>query len=176
MSQQPQENVNLVIGNRINWEYIQGVSVLKYLDSIVKAEGSLSLQQVDKAVQALLGSIPDGYRKRDAKFSKELENCKKKRVIDNRFEWCGIKIGEKTEENQAEETYYDSEELFHVITNHLQRTGVIGKNILTEELVPSIDTFDGMEGELAEVWDEESEEDEDEPRDDKEDSEREETG
>lgn len=139
MSQNIQEQ-SILIGTKLNWEYIQGLAVIKYLESIIQPEGNQSEQQVREAALAVYGTIPDGHRKRDIKLEDDLKKIYLSKEVDNRKEWCGVKVGPPKIEH---ETVIDPTALFHVCVNHLQRTGVIGKNSMIEKIVPTPEDFEG---------------------------------
>lgn len=153
MSQQDFLTQPIVIGDKIQWRYIQATAVLKYLDAIVQPEGNQSEQQVREAVLALFGTVPDGHRKRDKRLDEEMKTVWNEVDVDDRPTWCGKRIGEP---KSHKEKQLDPTKLFHVCVNHLQRTGAIGKDIMTEKIVPTPEDFENPDVDEEEEESEES--------------------
>ncbi len=133
---------SLILGDRINWPFILGTSVLNFFNSVVKMEGEQSEQEVREAAITMYNSIPSQWVKADDQFRAELKEAIKEREVDARREWCGKKIGKlKTKQ----EEYIDPYKLYHSCVNVFQRRGLLSKTIFTEKIVPEPADFEGQE-------------------------------
>ena len=130
---------NLMLGDRINWPYILGVGVLKFLEATVKVEGEQSEQEIREAAKVLQTLIPDIWVKVDKKYHEEVEAASEKQKVDVRKEWCGRKIGEPKFEEQK---IVDGYKLAHACVNVYQRRGLLSKTIFTEKIVPQPEDFE----------------------------------
>ena len=130
MSQtKPFEEQGLTLGDRINWPFILGTSILNLYSSIVKVEGEQSEQEVREAVLAVFNSIPTSWIKSDPQFKKDLEECFDPVEIDDRKEWCGRKVGQP---KIRKEDRINPWRLYHACVDVLQRRSLLSKPVFKE--------------------------------------------
>jgi len=138
-NQETSDEETLTLGGRINWTYILGRATLKYLETIVKAEGLQSEQEIREAALVMSTLIPDAWIKADKKYSDDKEKAIEKRQVDVRKEWCGQKIGEPKFET---EEVVDPYKLAHACVNVFQRRGLLSRTIFSEKIVPTPEDFE----------------------------------
>lgn len=129
MSIKPFEEQSLTLGDRINWPFILGTSVMNLFNAIVKVEGEQSDQEVREAALAVFNSIPTSWIKSDPQFAKDLEECFDKIEVDERKEWCGRKVGEPNIKN---EDRLNPWRLYHACVDVFQRRNLLSKPVFQE--------------------------------------------
>ena len=93
MSKVWQEQQSLVLGDRLNWSFFLGSGVLKFLEAIIREEGNLSEQQVREATLAISDMCVTDWV--DEKYQEDLKKCIDQIEVDDRKEFCGLKVGKK---------------------------------------------------------------------------------
>jgi len=139
MSENQQQDVSLTLGDRMNWPFILGQSVMNCQNVLVKIEGEQSEQEVREAVLMLRNLIPNQWVLADEKFKKECEEAVIKVPIDTRLEWCGIRIGKPKFEYDKK---VDPHKLLQACVNVFQRRGLLSKTIYIEKMVPEPEDFE----------------------------------
>lgn len=140
------EQPSLTVGDRINYPYILANAILKFHESIVRAEGEQSEQEVREAALCLYNSIPDDLVKADEQFKKEVAEAVVKEKVDARREWCGVKVGKP---KYRVEVKIEPYRLYRACMNVFQRRGFLSRKIFTEKIVPEPEDFKELEEEFA---------------------------
>ncbi|MFX0142206.1 MAG: hypothetical protein ACFFDN_51685 [Candidatus Hodarchaeota archaeon] len=130
---------NLMVGERINWPFILGKSVLKFQEAVIKVEGEQSEQEIRESSIVMATLIPDNWTKADKEYKKDKKKAIVKRKVDIRKEWCGRKIGKP---KFKVEKVTDPYALAHACVNVFQRRGLLSKTIFTEKIVPQPEDFE----------------------------------
>lgn len=126
---QPFEEQGLVLGDRINWAYILATSVMNLHAAIVKVEGEQSTQEIREAVLAVFNSIPTAWVVADDQFREDLGKCFDISEVDNRREWCGLKVGAF---KIRKEECLNPWRLYHTCVDVFHRRHLLSKPIFTE--------------------------------------------
>lgn len=138
MSQEQQEQ-GLMLGDRINWPYILGMSILKVDETIVKYEGAQSEQEVREAVLSLYDKIPEAWTANDEKWKKDLEEAIEEIEVDDRNIWCGVRVGEP---KFRKEEKINPHRLLRACVNVFNRRGLLSKTIFQEVMIPKPEDFE----------------------------------
>lgn len=139
MSNQPQEQQGLMLGDRINWPYILGSGVLKFYEAIIREEGNQSEQQVRESALTLYHSIPSQWVKKDDQFKKDVKAAFEKKDVDVRKIFQGRRVGKP---KFKKEEVLDPYRLFQACVDVFQRRGLLSKTVYTEKLVPEPEDFE----------------------------------
>jgi len=134
-----QEQSNLMLGDRINWTYILGLTTVKFHEVDVRDEGLKSEKEVLEAAKIIWKSIPDAWLIEDENFKADLEKAKRTRKIDVRKEFCGVKVGEPV---YQEEKYFDALDLYHACVNAFNNCHLLTKTIFQEQMIPTPEDFE----------------------------------
>lgn len=138
-----QQNVGLMLGERMNWQYILGVNVLKLDDSLVREEGFQSEQQVREAVLSLYDKIPKAWK--DDEWNKDMEEAFIEVTIDLRPIWCGVRVGEP---KFRKEKKVRPHRMYRAIVNLFNRRGMLSKRIFQENMVPTPEQLETLVEEI----------------------------
>lgn len=142
MSEQGNQEQNLMLGDRINYPYILASALMKFQEAVVKVEGERSEQETTEAALVIDAFIPDAWIKADKEYTSEKEKATEKKNVDVRKEYCGRKIGAPKFEEQVIVNPY---KLVHANINVFQRRGLLSKTIFTEKIVPEPEDFEKQE-------------------------------
>jgi len=140
MSKDFQEQQSLVLGDRLNWPFFLGSGMLKYIESLVREEGNLSEQQAREATLVLFNMCPSAWV--DKQFQEDLKKCVDIVEVDDRKEFCGVKIGKP---KMRKEEKIDPHRLTHAVVDLWYRRNLLNKPIWTE-----IFTGESFKGETVE--------------------------
>lgn len=141
----PQEEQGLMLGDRINWPYILGMSILKVDEAIVREEGNQSEQQVREAVLSVYNKIPDAWVENDVKWKEDIAEAIITKKIDDRPLWCGIRVGKP---KWKKEEVINPHRLLRACVNVFQRRSLLSKTIFQEQIVPVPEDLKETEEEL----------------------------
>lgn len=122
-----EETQSLVLGDRLNWAYFLGSGVLKYLGSIIREEGDLSEQQVRESTLAIFDMCVSNWV--DKQFQEDLKKCLEEVEVDDRKEFCGMKVGKK---KIRIEKKIDAHRLAHAVYDLWDRRNLLSKPVWTE--------------------------------------------
>lgn len=140
MSQDFQEQQSLVLGDRLNWPFFLGSGVLKFLEAIIREEGSLSEQQVREATLSIADMCPTAWI--DQQFQDDLKKCTEDIEVDDRPIWCGTRIGPKKSHMDKK---VNPHRLAHACYDLWYRRNLLNKPVWTE-----IFTGEAFKGETVE--------------------------
>lgn len=148
------EEQSLMLGDRINWPYILGMTILKVDETIVRKEGSQSEQQVRESVLAVYDKIPDAWVKTDKQWKKDIDEAIKEIDVDVRPVWGGIKLSEEYCRNNGipiteKKEKIDPHKLLHACVNVFQRRSLLSKTIYQEVMIPRPEDFEEKENDDA---------------------------
>lgn len=127
MSNDFQEQQSLVLGDRLNWPFFLGSGVLKFLEAIIREEGSLSEQEVREATLAIFDMCPSAWV--DEQFQIDLRKCIDIIEVDDRKEWCGRKVGKP---KIRKEEKINPHRLAHACYDLWYRRNLLNKPVWTE--------------------------------------------
>lgn len=143
----PQQEQGLMLGDRINWAYILGMSILKVDEAIIMEEGSQSEQKVRESVLAVYDKIPDAWIEHDQKWKDDITKAITEVKVDDRTLWCGLRVGKP--KWRIEEKIHPHR-LLRACVNVFNRRSLLSKTIFQEQIVPTPDDLKETEQELEE--------------------------
>lgn len=122
-----EENQSLVLGDRLNWAFFLGSGVLKFLESIIREEGNLSEQQVREATLAIFDMCVSDWV--DERFQDDLKKCQDEIEVDDRKEFCGMRVGKKKSHLEHK---INPHRLAHAVYDLWYRRNLLNKPVWTE--------------------------------------------
>lgn len=126
-----QQDVGLVLGDRMNWSFALMTGVLNLFSAIIKVEGEQSKQEVKEAALAVFNSIPTPWVVSDPKFREDLIKCFDTVDVDLRKTYCGFKVGKPNIEKQKQLNPW---RLYHTCVDVFHRRNLLNKPIFTEAM------------------------------------------
>lgn len=120
----------LVLQDRLNYPFLLASQILNFTRATSVPDDEYSHERIIDHILTLKNMIPESWAATDTKYQEDLKKAIKIQWIDDRPQWCGVRVGRSNPRPLLRWDYY---RLFNAVINLCDRRHILTRVMFTEE-------------------------------------------